>query len=88
MTWNYRVTRELVPVMPGSDEQVHQYGIRELYYDGAGKVNGWTDEHVIPVGDTWHELIEDLARVHHAAVTFDVFDIDTREWITPNRRGE
>lgn len=88
MGWNYRATRESIPVAPDSEETVYRYAIRELFYDKDGNVNGWSDEEVAPTGDTWNELVEDLNRIALASRIFDTFDIDTREWIKPNRRGE
>jgi hypothetical protein len=39
MAWNYRVISK-----PDSSGQADQFGIHEVYYDSAGRIEGWTEE--------------------------------------------
>lgn len=75
MSWNYRVTRHLVPV-PGQ-EPAHLYEIREVYYDEAGVPTSWTEDPISPMGETKEELSNHLVMLC-TAITKTVFDLDTR----------
>lgn len=55
MSWNYRVFRCANP--DGSP----YYEMRETHYDDAGKMNGWAEGAAAPLGETFSELINDLA---------------------------
>lgn len=67
MTWNYRVFRGADP--DGSP----YYEIRETHYDAAGAVNGWTAGGSAPMGETFRELINDLAWIM-AALSKPILD--------------
>jgi hypothetical protein len=53
--WNYRVFR---CIDPGN---LPYYEMRETHYDDAGNVNGWTEGAAAPLGETFDELISDVA---------------------------
>ena len=55
MTWNYRVVRKY---HQGSDETSYQ--IHEVYYDGNGNIETWTENSVGSFGETVEELREDI----------------------------
>ncbi len=57
MTWNYRVFRGADP--DGSP----WYEIREVHYDTERKVAAWAESGAAPMGETFKELINDLAWV-------------------------
>lgn len=68
--WNYRVFRCANP--DGSP----YYEMREAYYDEAGKLDGWTEGGAAPMGETFDELIGDLARLM-AALSKPILDDKT-----------
>jgi len=70
MSWNYRVFRCANP--DGSP----YYEIREAYYDKDRKVDGWTERGSAPMGDTFKELIGDLALIM-AALSRPILDGET-----------
>lgn len=53
--WNYRVFRCVDPT--GSP----YYEMREVHYGEGNKVEGWTEGGSAPMGETFRELIGDLA---------------------------
>lgn len=55
MTWNYRVFRCSEP--DGSP----YYELREVYYDEAKNITGWTAGASAPLGETFRDLIGDFA---------------------------
>jgi predicted RNase H-like HicB family nuclease len=78
--WNYRVMRR----EDSDDEALH--GIHEVYYDGTGKVKGWTEE---PVGviaeaddDKGRNLLATFKRLQRA-LTEPVLDYNTGKEIGP-----
>jgi hypothetical protein len=54
MTWNYRVHRKYDKESDTSTYQVH-----EVYYSD-GRIEGWTESAVLPMGETLPELREDI----------------------------
>lgn len=68
--WNHRITRQVV-----GDETV--FAIREVYYGAEDEVLGWTEDAVGPHGESYTEIVADLARMI-ACMNKPVFDIDTR----------
>lgn len=59
MSWNYRAVVEHC-----GDEDV--YTLREVYYDAAGNINGWSPSPAEPHGDSLDELRADLERMRAA----------------------
>lgn len=70
MSWNYRVFRCANP--DGSP----YYEMRETHYDKALKVDGWAESSASPMGETFKELINDLAWII-AALTKPILDEKT-----------
>lgn len=68
--WDYRVFRCAEP--DGSPF----YEMREVHYDEANKVTGWTEGAASPLGETFQELIGDLAWLM-AALTKPILDDKT-----------
>lgn len=58
MHWNHRVMRQH---FDGTDEVT--YGIREVFYNDDGSIDGWTAEPIDPHGETVEELRADLERM-------------------------
>ncbi len=56
MSWNYRVFR-----CASEPDGSPVYEMREVHYDEANKVTGWTEGASSPMGETFRELINDLA---------------------------
>jgi hypothetical protein len=59
-SWHYVICRER------DDAGDDFYTIREYYFGDDGKT-GWTEEPVNPQGDSWSELVTDLAYMMNAA---------------------
>ena len=78
--WNHRITRQVV-----DNETV--FAIREVYYDAENAVLGWTQDEVGPHGETWTEIVADLARMI-ACMNKPVLDIDTRTDIPVRELGD
>ena len=53
MTWNYRIIHH-------DQDDPEWFGLHEVYYDGAGRVEGWTEAPVEFVADTREEMLGDL----------------------------
>lgn len=70
MTWNYRVFRGADP-----DGSAY-YEFRETHYDDNNEVTGWAEGGAAPMGETFRELINDLAWVI-AALNKPVLDDKT-----------
>ena len=49
MIWNYRVIRKV-------EKEEYTFGIHEVYYKEDGTVEGWTENHGGPFGETVEEL--------------------------------
>lgn len=78
MSWNYRVFR-------GTDKTGHSfYEMRGAYYNDAGVMVGWTADACGPMGETFDELINDLAWML-AGLTKPVLDADTGAEVEPAR---
>ena len=78
--WNYRVMRHEVQT-PSGDETY--YAIHEVYYTEDGKIDGWAeDASGSPSGDTFEEMIRDLAWII-AAVTKPILDAETGNEVEP-----
>jgi len=60
MSWNYRVMRSTEP------DGTHVFAIHEVYYDDAGRVNGWIADAAHPQGETFKELTHDLSNYQRA----------------------
>lgn len=58
MTWNYRMTRELLPDGLGGLSDV--FAIREVYYDDDGNPTSWSKDPIAAHGETWRDAAEDL----------------------------
>lgn len=52
-SWNYRIIKTIRDKEPF-------YRIHEVYYDDNGEIEGWTEEPVLPYGETVEELREDI----------------------------
>ena len=59
MTWNYRVIKR---VIGGEDS----YGIHEVYYNDDGTIRAWSENPIIPTGETPEELKKDFLIQRHA----------------------
>ena len=55
MKWNYRIIRRTF----GSNEL---YQIHEVYYDDDGCIKSWTENPIIPTGETPEELEQDFSK--------------------------
>ncbi len=58
-TWNYRVFKAV-------HAGVEEFSIREVYYDKAGNVSGYTKSAVDPYGQSIQELRDDLHKMLEA----------------------
>lgn len=76
MSWNYRVFRCVDPA------NSPYYEFREAHYDEGGKVNGWTEGSASPVGETFSDLIKDLAWLI-GALNKPILDGETGEECEP-----
>ncbi len=56
MSWNYRVMKEKSPI-PGDDTEM--FGVYEVFYDDAGKLNGYSTNPKHPYGESLEELKAD-----------------------------
>jgi len=74
--WNYRVLRRRI----GSHETC---SVHEVYYDNNGHISSWTENPIIPAGETPEELKEDFFRqlqaFEHPFLDYDVLDRTKRE---------
>jgi len=61
MTWNYRVISK-----PDPGGLADQFGIHEVYYDSAGRIEAWTEEPCSPFGESLAELQADAERMSQA----------------------
>lgn len=68
-SWNYRIIKTIE-----SDEPI--YRIYEVYYDDSGKIEGWTQEPVLPCGENVAELREDI---HYFLEAFRLPVLEVRE---------
>lgn len=55
MNWNYRIFKKK---LAGQDV----YEIHEVYYNSDGSIKGWTENPIIPTGETPEELKQDFSR--------------------------
>ena len=53
MSWNYRVIKKII----GSEES---FQIHEVYYNDDGTIKAWTENSIIPTGETLEELKKDF----------------------------
>lgn len=60
-SWHYVICRER------GDDGEDFYTIREFYPSDGDGPGGWTEEPVNPQGDTWSDLVTDLAYMMNAA---------------------
>ena len=56
MSWNHRVIRRT------SETGSVSYQIHEVYYDEQDRVEAWTESPVAPMGETLHELRDELGQ--------------------------
>ena len=63
MTWNYRVIRHKSTSPAG--EGIEWLSIHEVYYCGD-KVESWVAAEAAPMGETYEELIQDMAAMQEA----------------------
>ena len=61
MTWNHRVTRELL------EDGSELFAIREVHYDTDGAVVGWTRDPIAAVGDTAEDVAWALQKMLEGA---------------------
>ena len=66
--WNYRVVRRR---RVSHDE----CSVHEVYYDDAGDISSWTENPIIPAGETLEELKEDFSK-QLRALELPVLDYD------------
>ena len=59
--WNYRVIRN-----HHTETDSVTYHVHEVYYREGGSIEGWTQEPVVPMGETAEELREDIRCFLHA----------------------
>ena len=79
MVWNHRVVKREWKRADGSIEVVYQ--IHEVFYDKVGaKADSITLEPIAPLGETLHELREELERMHRA-VTLAICDPIEKETV-------
>lgn len=52
--WNYRVMKRL------NSQGKYDYGIHEVYYDDDGKINGWTEDSMVPVCPSEKDILYEL----------------------------
>lgn len=55
MSWNYRIFKKN---LAGHDV----YEIHEVYYNSDGSIKGWTENSIIPTGETSEELKQDFSK--------------------------
>lgn len=55
MSWNYRIFKKK---LAGHDV----YEMHEVYYNSDGSIKGWTENSIIPTGETPEELKQDFSR--------------------------
>lgn len=68
MSWNYRILKNK---LAGRDIcEIH-----EVYYNSDGSVKGWTQNSIIPTGETPEELKQDLTMMLQAFES-PVLDLD------------
>lgn len=67
MSWNYRVCLDI--------RSLPAYSIREVYYDEAGVVKGWTSVPVTLTGESPDEIKADLELVLRDTFSRSVLDI-------------
>jgi hypothetical protein len=70
--------------MRGETADGPHYVIREVYYDADDKVDGWTEEDAAPFGETFDELIGDLAWIA-TALAKPILCIETGAEVEPAR---
>jgi len=54
MSWNYRIMKREI------SENEFEFGIYEVYYNENGKINGWTEESIVPVVDNKEGLKNEM----------------------------
>ena len=69
MSWNYRVMKKKIR---GEDV----FEIHEVYYHPNGGIKAWTENPIIPYGETMEELREDIL-MQSRALEKPVLDYDT-----------
>lgn len=77
--WNYRICRETI------DDEFF-FSLREVYYDEAGKPNGWTADPIDFAGETWRD-VADAISLASGCVGTAILDLDTREWVRPGPKS-
>ncbi len=78
-TWNYRTTvRKVRVLLPGVDDVLEEWGIREVYYDDAGKIISWSEEAIDAHGESLTELANDFSLMGRA-LALPVVDLRDEE---------
>lgn len=67
--WNYRLMKH------ENDKGEIFYGVHEVYYDETGDIEGWSEESVIPMGDSKDELKKTLENLM-VSLEKEVLDYD------------
>ncbi len=57
MSWNYRIMKREI------SENEFEFGIYEVYYNENGKINGWTEESIVPVVDNKEGLKSEVVEM-------------------------
>lgn len=78
MTWNYRIIKK--SLSGKSTFEVH-----EVYYRPDGSIQGWTENSIIPTGDTVEDLKKDFSR-QLLAFEAEVLDADELEKQSKERK--
>ena len=56
MTWNYRIIKH------DTDKSGH-FAVHEVYYDGKGNVEAWTEDPIELIGESKRDIIKDIGYV-------------------------
>lgn len=79
MSWNYRVTKTLVPM---GDREVYEnheiFEIREVFYKDDGSIRAWSRDAVKPFGESLAELRDDLVKFDRA-IQMPIIDLSGPE---------
>lgn len=55
MSWNYRIIRRTIG-------ETESFEVHEVFYRSDGTVEAWTENPIIPTGETLEELKQDFSR--------------------------
>lgn len=71
MTWNYRIIKKHL-------NGIDVFEVHEVYYKTDGSIAAWTENSIIPTGDTVEDLKKDFSR-QLLAFKSDILDADQIE---------